>query len=129
SSPSFDPDAFERGDRAALDAIAEAPGKPQTNRATMGPYSGGSTFKLVTGAAGLAYGGYTPTSRIECTSIWYGLNPPRKNWEGGQGPLTIPEGLMRSCNPVFYEIALKLYNTTDGALSQMAHAFGYGAPS
>ena len=36
---------------------------------------------------------------------------------------------MRSCNPVFYEISLKLYNDTDGALSQMARAFGFGAPT
>jgi cell division protein FtsI/penicillin-binding protein 2 len=33
---------------------------------------------------------------------------------------------MRSCNPVFYEIGLKLYNTTDGKLSEMARAFGFG---
>ena len=44
SSPSFDPDAFERGDSAALDAIAKAPGAPQNNRATMGLCSAGSTF-------------------------------------------------------------------------------------
>jgi penicillin-binding protein 2 len=98
------------------------------NRATSGLYSAGSTFKLVTGAAGLAYGGYKTTDRIMCGAVWYGLDPPRKNWEGSQGLLTIAEGLMRSCNSVFYEIALKLYDT-DGDLSKMARAFGFGAPT
>lgn len=126
SSPSFDPDAFERNDAAALAAITAAPGAPLANRASSGLYSAGSTFKLVTGAAGLAYGGYTPSDRLECSSIWYGVDPPRRNWEGAQGLLTIAEGLMRSCNPVFYEIALTLYNETDGALSDMARAFGFG---
>ena len=92
----------------------------------MGLYSAGSTFKLITGAAGLVYGGYKTTDRLECGSIWYGLDPPRHNWEGAQGELTIAEGLMRSCNPVFYQIGLTLYNTTDGALSKMARLFGFG---
>lgn len=129
SSPSFDPDAFERNDGAALAAITAAPGGPLANRATTGLYSAGSTFKLVTGAAGLLYGGYKVTDRLECGSIWTGVDPPRRNWEGAQGQLTIAEGLMRSCNPVFYEIALTLYNDTDGALSQTARLFGFGSAS
>jgi len=127
SSPSFDPDAFERNDAQALAAITATAGGPLANRATTGLYSAGSTFKLVTGAAGLLHGGYTPSSRLECGAIWYGVDPPRRNWEGGQGALTIAEGLMRSCNPVFYEIALTLYNDTDGALSDTARQFGFGA--
>lgn len=129
SSPTFDPDAFERGDAAALAAITAAANGPLTNRATIGRYSAGSTFKLITGAAGLLYGNYKTTDRLECGSIWYGVDPPRRNWEGAQGMLTIAGGLMRSCNPVFYQIALTLYNDTDGALSKTARMFGFGAPS
>lgn len=129
SSPSFDPDAFERNDGPALAAITADSRGPLANRATTGLYSAGSTFKLVTGAAGLLYGGYKVTDRLECGAIWSGVDPPRRNWEGGQGMLTIAEGLMRSCNPVFYEIALTLYNNTDGALSQTARMFGFGSPT
>ena len=129
SSPSFDPDAFERNDAAAVAAIAGSVGGPFVNRATGGVYSAGSTFKLVTGAAGLLHGGYTPADRFECGAIWTGVDPPRRNWEGGQGLLTIAQGLMRSCNPVFYEIALTLYNDTDGALSETARLFGFGKSS
>lgn len=126
SSPSFDPDAFERNDQARLAAITAAGGSPLANRATSGLYSAGSTFKLITGAAGLVYGGYKPADLFECGSIWRGVDPPRRNWEGSQGALTIAQGLMRSCNSVFYEIGLKLYNDTDGALSKMAREFGLG---
>lgn len=129
SSPSYDPDAFERNDAAALAAITSAPGSPQTNRATRGLYSAGSTFKLITGAAGLLSGKYTPASTIDCSAIWYGIDPPRRNWEGSQGPLTIATALMRSCNPVFYEIGLTLYNETDGMLSEVAREFGFGSPT
>ena len=127
SSPSYDPDAFERGDAAGIAAILEAEGFPLTNRATHGLYSAGSTFKLVTAAAGLAYGGYTPADRIYCGAVWTGVDPPRANWEGAQGNLTIAEGLKRSCNPVFYEIAHELYYIDEDLLSEMARAFGYGA--
>jgi penicillin-binding protein 2 len=129
SSPSYDPDAFERNDGPALAAMLATEGAPQSNRATRGLYSAGSTFKLITGAAGLASGLYTTSSTLECSAIWYGIDPPRRNWEGAQGQLTIAGGLMRSCNPVFYQIALTLYNETDGALSQMARNFGFGSPT
>lgn len=127
SSPSYDPDAFERNDAAALTVITRAPNAPLTNRATTGLYSAGSTFKMITGSAGLVYGGYKTTDTIYCGSVWSGIDPPRRNWEGAQGDLTIAEGLMRSCNPVFYEIGLTLYNNTDGALSKMARQYGFGA--
>ena len=128
SSPSFDPNAFERGDTAAINAIFATPGDPLNNRATGGLYSAGSTFKLVTGAAGLMSGEYGPNSVLDCSALWYGVDPPRRNWEGARGPLTIAQGLMRSCNPVFYEIGLTLYET-DNYLSEVARLFGFGEPT
>ena len=128
SSPSFDPNAFERGDSAAISAIFAKPGDPLNNRATAGLYSAGSTFKLVTGAAGLLSGQYSPSSVLDCGALWYGVDPPRRNWEGARGPLTIAQGLMRSCNPVFYEIGLTLYQT-DNFLSEVARSFGFGEPT
>lgn len=127
SSPAFDPNAFVLGDERALAAVTASEDDPLADRAAQGRYSAGSTFKLVTGAAGLAEGLFAPADRIFCGAVWYGIDPPRRNWEGEQGRLTIAEGLMRSCNPVFYEIALALYNDAPGALPQMARAFGFGA--
>lgn len=129
SAPSFDPDAFERGDAAAIAAINASAGAPLLNRATFGLYSAGSTFKLITGAAGLISGIFSPSSTIFCGATWDGIDPPRRNWEGAQGPLTIAGGLMRSCNPVFYEIAFQLYQSGAGLLSKTARDFGFGAPT
>lgn len=127
SSPSFDPDAFERGDAAALNQITQDPNAPLNDRATTGLYSAGSVFKLITGAAGMMSGEFSPSSEIFCGATWDGVDPPRRNWEGAQGLLTIAGGLMRSCNPVFYEIGLQLYNTQDDFLSKTARLFGFGA--
>lgn len=127
SSPAFDPNDFELGDQRALAELTASEDDPLNDRATQGLYAAGSTFKLVTGAAGLAQGLYAPGARIFCGAIWYGIDPPRRNWEGERGELSIAEGLMRSCNPVFYEIALTLYNESRGALPDMARTFGFGA--
>lgn len=128
SSPTFDPDAFERNDRAALQAIANAPGSPQANRASTGLYSAGSTFKLITGAAGLLSGLYRTTDTIFCGAVWDTVSPARRNWEGTQGPQTIAQALMRSCNPVFYEIAYSIYQVDgkESFLSDVARMFGFG---
>lgn len=126
SSPSFDPDAFERNDGAALAVITSNPDGPLANRATEGLYSAGSTFKLFTGSAAFVYGGFSTSDTLYCGATWDGVDPPRANWEGAQGPLTIAQGLMRSCNPVFYEIGLRLYDT-DNDLSKMARQYGFGA--
>lgn len=127
SNPTFDPGAFERGDAAALAAITSASGAPLANRATSGLYAPGSTFKLITGAAGFLNGVLGTNDRIFCGATWAGIEPPRRNWEGTQGSLTVAEALMRSCNPVFYEIAFQLYRGHDGALATTARAFGLGS--
>ena len=132
SSPSFDPDAFERGDSGAIQKVLNDADGPLSNRATSGLYSSGSTFKLITAAAGLVYGGYTPQSTLPCPPVWTGLGAgdPRKNWEPfDRGNLTIAEGLEHSCNPVFYQIGLTLYNNDPNDLSKMARLFGFGSPT
>ncbi len=129
SSPSYDPSAFERNDGAAIAAILDNEDHPLNNRATNGLYSAGSTFKLVTGSAGLESGFYSTTDLINCPAIWDGVDPPRRNWEAGQGLLTIAQGLMRSCNTLFYQVGLTLYNETDNFLSEVARKYGYGSPT
>src|SRR3970040_1570206 len=66
---------------------------------------------------------------FHCVPVWTGLGEdfPKNNWQKvDRGYLTPAEGLMASCNPVFYEIALRLDHVDPNALPETARGFGYG---
>lgn len=141
SSPSFDPNAYEFNNYNSgtlISNVINDPRLPEFNRATTGLYPLGSVFKVITTAAGLESGFYTPETEYDCQYEFRelgGLVLYDWTWEHFQedeetqpsGLLTLREGLMRSCNPFFWHIGLDLFNrglTT--AVSDMARAFGLG---
>jgi penicillin-binding protein 2 len=152
SSPHFDPNAFEptnANSRYQLQEIYDPyGGQPLYNRATQGQYPLGSVFKIITMAAGLESGLYTPETQYECQYHFEEIPEisPRHDWtwdhcqeelatEGQcetrpSGTLTLVQGLMRSCNPYFWHIGLDLYRQglTD-SISEMARGFGLGSPT
>jgi penicillin-binding protein 2 len=81
-------------------------------------------------AAGMERAGVSAGETFHCVPVWKGLGDefPKNNWQKvDRGWLTPAQGLMASCNPVFYEIALRLDHTDTQALPDFARAFGYGA--
>lgn len=106
------------------------------NRATQGQYPPGSIFKVVSMAAALETGQYQADSVLDCQLEWNGLpGITLEDWRlakelPASGPLDLQEGLMRSCNPWFYEIGLALYdNDYQTAIADMARGFGLGSPT
>ncbi len=133
SFPRFDPNAFYRGltsdEFNSLNGDARL---PFLHRPLAATYPTGSVFKVVTLAAGVEKGGVSTDSRIHCTPVWTGLGEEfaQKNWQTiDRGYLTPAEGLMASCNPVFFELAKAADEADEYALPNMARSFGYGAPS
>jgi penicillin-binding protein 2 len=138
SNPHFDPNAFDLStiDRSLLDSYFADPDRPLFNRAAQGQYPLGSVFKIITMAAGMETGLYGASSSFICGhSLWVCDSVVLYDWTFGHGApasgeLTLPEGLMRSCNPWFYRIGEALFaEGMDGALSEMALGFGLGAPT
>lgn len=72
-------------------------------------YEPGSTFKIITAAAGLEAGVVSPESTFSCPG--YIIVDDRKircHKAGGHGGETFVQGTMNSCNPVFITVGLRL---------------------
>lgn len=141
SSPTFNPNGFNPASINSFTELSELsnPLKPLYNRATQGQYPLGSVFKIISMAAGLESGLFTTESSYDCGYLFTDVPGVRKqDWtyehflEDGEtqpsGLLTLPEGLIRSCNPWFYHIGQVLYEAGQtNAISDMARAFGLGS--
>lgn len=136
SSPGFDPNAYVPGNFNAYKLTTDyaSDGKKRLyNRASGDGYPLGSVFKIITMAAALESGVFQPQETLDCQYDWTEI-PGRTltDWTKDKGydpsgVLTLPEGLMRSCNPWFYHIGYKLYKEGHvKEVSDMARAFGLG---
>lgn len=106
---------------------AANPLKPLYNRALLGTYAPGSTFKPVTGIAALEEGIITPSTRILDTGVYryYSNEGPRcwiYNQSGGtHGQQTVADAIKNSCNIFFYDVGRQLGIER---LQQYAQMFG-----
>ncbi|MFI7616435.1 penicillin-binding transpeptidase domain-containing protein [Nonomuraea terrae] len=105
-------------------AVVNAPGG--FNRALLGKYPPGSTFKVVTASA-LVADGVEPGEQVRC--------PAEKNIGGFPfhnagfedfGTLSFRDAFAHSCNTTFGEMSVARLN--GGRLGEVARSFGFGTP-
>ena len=88
---------------------------PMLNRALQGVYPPGSTFKMVTGIAGLEEGIVEPNTIIVDTGryMYYAPSYTPKCWifrqyGGTHGKQNVSQAIMNSCNVYFYDVGRQL---------------------
>ena len=152
SSPSYNSNIFAPDNPNGSTEISEVlqENQPFLNRATQGQYPLGSVFKLITASAGMESGLFEPETTYDCQYDWTLLpDKVRHDWtwqhcqdrlaagkecntSGSQpsGVLSLSEGIMRSCNPFFWQIGYTLFqNNRPNDIANMARAFGLGQPT
>ncbi|MEU4196731.1 penicillin-binding transpeptidase domain-containing protein [Kribbella sp. NPDC026611] len=134
TTPSYDPNRLASHDlkkaAAAWDDLTKDADRPLSNRAAQELYPPGSTFKLVTAAAALSSGKYTPETKTNSpaelvlpqTTVPL-VNEDHKNC-GGSNNATLTVALQWSCNTAFGSVGLAL---GPDALREQAAKFGFGA--
>lgn len=134
--PTYEPERFIGGiSQDTWDAYqTEESHYPLMNRSIAGTYPAASCFKAFTGLAGLTYGFADTTRTWDCTGTWTGFGDefPQDCWfETGHGPITFREGVIESCDTVFYEIAKDFYDARgtigNEAMQDFIKEFGYAA--
>lgn len=107
-------------------------GFPLVNRATQGGYPPGSTFKIVTMAAGLSEAVAQANETFVDPGYWDGLGQEYRKtcWlQRGHGRISLVNGLSASCNIVFYEVGKRLDTVNQSLLPAYARRFGFGKPT
>ncbi|MDX1413664.1 MAG: penicillin-binding transpeptidase domain-containing protein [Candidatus Promineifilaceae bacterium] len=132
SYPTYDPaifDALRPGSDVALTNVLNDPGRPLINRAAQGVYPAGSVFKIITLAAALNSGLYTPDTLYNSTGVWNRLGDEyaKTDWRsGGHGTVSLRQALVVSCNTCFYDVGYNLDGQDNTLLPRTAQQFGLG---
>lgn len=132
SSPSFDPNKLSSHNQAAIrryyEELEADPAKPMLNRPLVATVPPGSTFKLVTAAAALESGKFTPRSVIPGPASYRlpGTSVDLRNWQGSAcgpgGKTTLENALAVSCNSAFAWLGNQVGAQ---ALTEQARKFGF----
>jgi penicillin-binding protein 2 len=136
SAPRYDIGTF----RENYDALSEDPAVPLFNRALAGLYPMGSTFKVISAAAGLHEGVIKPSTTFTCEGIFPGRSKFFKCYiyPGSHGPLVLRDAIKKSCDVYFYHIGELLGRDDSGRidpalgsqrLQDWARRFGLAQPT
>ena len=133
STPTYDPNRLSSHDgskiRSYYEALQADDGDPLLNRAVQQTYPPGSTFKVITSAAALSSGKFTPDSRIPSPRELDlpQTDKPLRNFGGescGDGKTsTLADAFRISCNTAFGGLGMTLGGDK---VRQQAEKFGFG---
>ena len=121
SNPPYDPNRVPEH----LEELNLDPTSPLLDRATQGQYPPGSTFKVVTAAAGLDSGTITPETTIDAPGELDVQGQPLQNdFTEDFGPIALDTALTSSVNTWFAQLGEQVGEDT---LFEYMDAFGFGS--
>lgn len=123
SHPSYDPNIFARQITPSEWKELNSEKHPFLNRA-LSVYPPGSIFKVVTLSAALERNLFTPENGFACRGFFRLGSRIARCWKAsGHGHIKLLEGLVQSCDVVFYNVGLKV---GPDVISEFARKYGLG---
>lgn len=138
SQPTYDPSVWVGGisKKQLARLYDEAAGNPLLGRATQGQFAPGSTWKPFMTAGALTHG-YSPDTRLNCSSSFRVGNRDFKNYESGAyGSIGFDRALAVSCNTFFYRVGYDFWQRYGSDVADVkakdplvseAKTFGFGS--
>ena len=129
SIPSFDNNLFAKGiDKSTYNRLISNPYRPLINRAIGAAHPPGSTFKLISSAAGLESGAITPGTKITDPGYITLGGQTFRNWlwndqRRTEGSIDVVRAIARSTDTFFYLLGQKM---GERQLEKYAREFGLG---
>ncbi|MFA8298679.1 MAG: penicillin-binding protein 2 [Hyphomicrobiales bacterium] len=130
TSPSYDPNLLVGRIRGKNYGMLQNDSlKPLMNRAVMGEYAPGSTFKMITGLIGLQEGAVTERTYFNCEGT---ASKPMRCSHNHVSPIAFRGAIQQSCNPYFLQtfkstLSLPKYKTNREAyVSWYNHVRSFG---
>jgi penicillin-binding protein 2 len=128
SHPSFDPNVFILGpSKQELANLTNEQTRPQLDRATQATYPSGSIFKVITMTAGFEQGGFSANQQLPCGGQFELGGNIYRDWNPARHTVTYQEGLVESCDVVFYTVGKALDDKDANILPNYARMFGLGS--
>jgi penicillin-binding protein 2 len=131
SVPAFNPNAMTLGSTLAGEPLEPAGSGAIFNKAVLGAYPAGSSFKPFTLAAALQTGVVTPASTRTCPPTWpYGERTFRNYMDHAlPGQVGLAAAMAFSCNTTYMPLSLEVLGADETALTDLLFEFGFGAPT
>lgn len=129
SLPRFNPNAMTIGSTLGGQPLAP-PGLPQIrNKALLGAYPMGSTFKVFALAAALREGVVSTSTRMPCPPTWPYSGFTFRNFMNHTLPglVSFEESMAFSCNTTYMPLSIMVYEHDQRALTDVVRQFGFGA--
>ncbi len=125
SAPAFDSNIMSSGiSKAQWQELQNSERLPLLNKATIGQYPPGSTFKMITALAGLQTAVTNAQRYINCPGYFYLGRQRFRCWKrGGHGWVNLQHAIAESCDTYFYTIANEMGIQP---IAAMAMRFGLG---
>lgn len=135
SYPTYDPSLFVGGIPNELwnSLNNQQSNYPLINRAAGAAYAPGSTFKPITGIAGLTESLVNRQTSFVCAGRWTGLGEKWSKlcWRrSGHGQISFSRAIVESCDVYFYEVGYKFYKVFKSQGKELfqrwINIFGFG---